>query len=162
MSLPITAAGPLKVATKPILALSCAAAGALASASRAASPMVRVRMSLLPRNCRRCRRWTLVLAPELLAGEIGALAQRLELLPDHGGVHLGAIERLRGEAAIRGGDHVLAPDQLGVAQDALGNQLGMLHDVAGVGDHAGAEHLAGGNLDALEQVIFVLVARIGR
>ena len=72
--------------------------------------------------------------------------------------HLGAIERLRGEAAIRGGDHVFASDQLGVAQDALGDQLGMLHDVAGVGDHAGTEHLARGNLDAFEQVIFVLVA----
>ena len=64
-------------------------------------------------------------------------------------------------AAIGGGDHVLAAHQLGEAHDALRDQLRMLHDVAGVGDHAGADHLALRQLDALEQVVFVLVTRIG-
>ena len=41
-------------------------------------------------------------------------------------MHLRAIERLGGEAAIRGGDHVLAAHQLGKAHDAFGDQLRML------------------------------------
>src|SRR5262249_28937824 len=112
MSLPIAAAGPLKVATNPILTLSCAAAGVAASASTAAKPAIRIGMSLLPRAYDRPGA-VLVPAPELLGGEIGALAQRLEFLPDHGVVHLGAVERLRGEAAVRCRDDVLAADQLG-------------------------------------------------
>src|SRR5262249_47146629 len=50
------------------------------------------------------------IAPKLLRGEVGALAHRLELLPDDGRVHLGGVHRLRGEAAIGAGDDVLAPD----------------------------------------------------
>src|SRR5437764_7215994 len=162
MSLPIAAAGRLSVVTNPILALSCAAAGAAASASTVAKAAFRCAMSSsLDGRASHGPGW-LMLAPELLGREVGALAQRLELLPDHGVVHLGAIERLRREAAIGGGDDVLATHELRVAHDALGDQLGMLHDVAGVGDHAGADHFAFGNLDALEQVILVLVARIGR
>jgi len=38
----------------------------------------------------------------------------------------------------------------------------MLDDVAGMGDHAGNQDLALGHFDALEQMILVLVARIGR
>ena len=88
-------------------------------------------------------------------------AHRLELLPDHRVVHLGAVERLRREAAVGAGHDVLAADELGEAHDPLGDQLGMLDDVAGVGDDAGAEHLALRHLHALEQMILVLVARIG-
>src|SRR3982074_554452 len=160
MSLPITAAGPLNVATNPILALSCAALGVAASASRAATTVLFFMSSSL--DVRFFVGWhPLLLAPELPAGEIGALAHRLELLPHHGVVYFGAIERLGREAAIRGGDHVLAAHQLGKAHDAFRDQLRMLHDVAGMGDHAGADHLALRELDPLEQVVFVLVTRIG-
>src|SRR5262245_58527812 len=120
MSLPIAAAGPLKVATKPILAPSCADAGAAATASRAARPTVDVLMSFLPRV------FVVTAAasvPELLAREVGTLAQRLEFFPNHGVVDFRPVQRLRGEAAIRGGDHILAAHQLGEAQDALGDQL---------------------------------------
>ena len=70
-------------------------------------------------------------------------------------------KRLRGEAAIGGGDDVFPADQLGEAHDALGDQFRMLDDVAGVRDHARTNHLAVGELYALEQMILVLVARIG-
>src|SRR5262245_25917193 len=122
MSLPMAAAGPLKVATKPTFALSSAATGVAASASRAARPATRVLISSLPLRLIVVSE-VLVPAPELLAGEVGALAQRLELFPHHGDVHLRAVERLRREPAVRRGDHVLAADELGEAHDALGDQL---------------------------------------
>src|SRR4051794_5345347 len=116
MSLPITAAGPLNVPTKPILALSCAAPGVAASASRAAKPAVRLFISS-SLSVFLVGRQSLKLAPELPGGEVGTLPHRLELLPHHRVMHFGAIERLGREAAIGGGDHVLAPHQLGEAHD---------------------------------------------
>ena len=63
--------------------------------------------------------------PQLLAGDRGAFAQRLELRPHDARVHL-----LRagegGEAAVGACDHVLPPDHAGVPADPLGHQLGML------------------------------------
>src|SRR6476646_4674429 len=150
MSLPITAAGPLNVPTKPILALSCAAPGVAASASRAAKPADRLFISASLDLRFFVGRHSLKLAPELPGGEIGTLPHRLELLPYHRVMHFGAIERLGREAAIRGGDHVLAPHQLGEAHDAFRDQFRMLHDVAGMGDHAGADHLPLRDLDPLE------------
>src|SRR4051812_1143976 len=74
---------------------------------------------------------------------------------------LGAVEGLRGEPAIGARDDVFATDQLGKAQEPLGNEVGMLDDVAGVGNDAGNEHPAFRDLDALEEVVLVLVPRIG-
>jgi len=54
------------------------------------------------------------------------------------------------------------PTSLGEAQDALGDQLRMLDDIAGMGDHARAKHLAVRDFDGFEQMIFVLMARIWR
>src|SRR5580700_8997076 len=82
------------------------------------------------------------LAPQLLGGEVGALPHRLELLPDDGAVHLGVVQGLRGEAAIGASDDVLAADQAGEADDALGDQFGMLDNVAGVRDDAGNQDFA--------------------
>src|SRR5690348_13568882 len=79
----------------------------------------------------------LSLAPEAPRRDISAFTHGLELLPDHGVVHLGAIERLRGKAAIRAGDDILASDQVCKPDQPLGDPFGVLHDVAGVGDHAG-------------------------
>jgi len=47
-----------------------------------------------------------------------------------------------GEAAIGAGDYVLLAHRLGEAGDALGDQLGMLDDVRGMGDDPGDESLA--------------------
>src|SRR3954469_24838833 len=99
MSLPIAAAGPLNVPTKPILALSCAAPGVAVSASRAAKPAVRLFISS-SLDLRFFVGHPLKLAPELSGGEIGTLPHRLELLPDHRVMHFGAIECLGREAAI--------------------------------------------------------------
>jgi hypothetical protein len=47
------------------------------------------------------------------------------------------------------------PHQVGETQDSLGDQFGMLDDVARVGDHTRALHFVFRNLDALKQVILV-------
>src|SRR5262249_15671201 len=98
--------------------------------------------------------------PQLAAREIRAPPHPPEFFPHHRVVHLGPIESLRGKSTVGGGDHAVATDQVGKAQDALANKFRMLNDIARVGDHAGAEHLAVGNLDVLEQMILVLMAWI--
>src|SRR5215469_17035958 len=101
------------------------------------------------------------LLPELPRREIRAFTHRFEFLPNDGGMDLGTVEGLGREAAIGACDHVLAADQLRKAQEPLGDELGMLDDIAGVGDDAGNEHLAFRDLDALKEVVLVLVPRIG-
>src|SRR6516162_1172140 len=101
------------------------------------------------------------LLPELPRSEIRAFTHRLELLPNDGGMDLGTVEGLGREAAIGARDHVLATDQLRKAQEPLGDELGMLDDIAGVSDDAGNEHLAFRDFDALKEVVLVLVPRIG-
>src|SRR5262244_564947 len=98
--------------------------------------------------------------PQPRAGDIRALAHRLELLPHDRGMNFGLIKRLRGEAAVRAGHDILASDQIGEADQPFGDPFGMLHDVAGMRDHARAQHFPFRDLQALEQVVFVLVARI--
>src|SRR5215831_1542986 len=65
-----------------------------------------------------------LLLPELPRSEIRAFSHRLELLPNDGGMDLGAVEGLRREAAIGACDHVLATDQLGKTQEPLGDSSG--------------------------------------
>src|SRR5882672_951930 len=81
------------------------------------------------------------LFPELLAGDGGALGHGLELGVDHVGVD-GRLPDPGAEAAIGTGDHVLAPDELGIARDALRDQLGMLDEVGFGLDYAADQHLA--------------------
>jgi len=52
---------------------------------------------------------------------------------------------LRRKAAIDAGDDAFRPHQPGVAEQPLGDQLGMLDDVARVGDDARQQHLSSGN-----------------
>ena len=77
-------------------------------------------------------------------------------------MHLGGVQGLRGEAAIGAGDHILAPHQFGETHDAFGDQFGMFDNIAGVRNDAGDENFVFWHLYVLEQMIFVLVARIGR
>src|SRR3984885_4137319 len=95
--------------------------------------------------------------PQFLAGEVGALAHRLELLPHHAVMDFGPIQRLRGEAAIGCRDYVVAADQAGEAQNAFADQFGMFDDIAGMCHHAGAKHFAVRDLHRLEQMIFVFM-----
>ena len=76
-------------------------------------------------------------------------------------VNFGLIKRLRRESAVSPRQDILASDQLGEADQPFGDQFGMLDDVAGMRDDAGAEHFAFGQLHPLEQVVLVLVPRIG-
>src|SRR5262245_26400720 len=100
------------------------------------------------------------LVPKFPGREPRAFGERGELRPDHVGVdrglsHPGAI------AAIAAGDDVLAPHPPRVASDALRHQFRVLDEVRLGFDDAGNEHLAGGQLDALEQRPLVRVARVG-
>src|SRR5262249_57937597 len=94
------------------------------------------------------------LAPQFLAGECGALGQHLKLRPGDLGMNAAA------EAAIGAGDDVFAADDLGVAHDAVGADLGALDDVAGMADYARDQKLSIRQLDVLPHPPFVLVANI--
>src|SRR5215470_7510543 len=85
--------------------------------------------------------WRMRSIPQLLAGQARALDQRLELRPHDRGMNA-AIEGALGEAAIGADHYVLAPDEIGEAQRAFGDQLGMLDHVGGVADDAWDQHLA--------------------
>jgi hypothetical protein len=65
------------------------------------------------------------------------------------------------QAAIGAGDHVLAPDDAGKPSDALGDRLGMLDEIGGMGDDTGDQRLAFRQLNPLPDAPFMLVARIG-
>src|ERR1700684_4592533 len=77
-------------------------------------------------------------APKLLARERGALRQSFELGPGDHRMHAAA------EPAIGRGDHALAADAFGEAQNALRHELRMLDHVRSVADDAGQNHLAVG------------------
>src|SRR5271169_5319547 len=96
----------------------------------------------------------LFLAPKLTACQSRPLRQRLELCPCDHRMHAAA------EAAIGRGDHPFPADALGEAQNALGDELGMLHHVGGVADNAGKNDFAVGKLDVPPYRPFVLVAHI--
>ncbi len=86
--------------------------------------------------------------------------QGAELGPGHLGVDL--VARARGaEAAVGAGDDVFASQQACEALDALGHELGVLDQVHAMGDHAGDEDLALGELRVAPDGPLVLVPRIG-
>src|SRR3990172_9019384 len=64
---------------------------------------------------------------------------------------------LRREAAVAAGDHVLAADDRGEADDPLRHELRVLHDVCRVSDDAGDEDLARWQLHVLEDAPLVRV-----
>src|SRR4051812_23861513 len=98
--------------------------------------------------------------PKVRAGKAGAFDQRFELRPHDLRMHAGKVGHLR-EAAVRACDHVLAPDEAGQPDDALGDEFGMLDDVGGVADHAGNQHRILRQLELFPQSPFMLVPRIG-
>src|SRR5204862_25772 len=98
--------------------------------------------------------------PEFPRGYARTFRHGGKLRPDHVGVHRGLSDP-GAVAAVRAGKHVLAADQPRVAPDALRNELGMLNEVRFRFDHARDQHLAVGQLHALEQRPFVRMTRIG-
>src|SRR5216683_120643 len=73
--------------------------------------------------------------PQLSAREPRALDQRLQLGPHDRGMNA-AIEGALREAAIGARHHVLAPQHIGEAQDALRDKLRVLDHIGDVADHA--------------------------
>src|SRR5713101_3074060 len=98
--------------------------------------------------------------PELASGEPGTLRQGRELQPYRRRVDIVEPGARGGEAAIGAGDDVLPSHDPGEADDALGDQLGVLHQVGGVADHARDQDHPGRWLELLEDVVLVLVPRI--
>src|SRR5882672_3618259 len=100
--------------------------------------------------------------PELASGEPGTLRQGGELQPYRRRVDVVESGARGGEATIGAGDDVLPSHDPGEADDALGDQLGVLHQVGGVADHARDQDHPGRRLPLLEHMVLVLVPRIGR
>src|SRR5437899_1976092 len=122
MSVPSTAIAPLNVVTNPILMSFCAFAPQTATASRA-DPSSNCLSILRSLGLRPARALVGLIdsVPEFSTGDIGTFPHRLEFLPNHGVMHLGAVERLRAEPAIGAGHHVFPADQICEANDALGD-----------------------------------------
>src|SRR6187551_1563638 len=104
---------------------------------------------------------TALLLPELARRDSRTFGQRGHLRPDDVGID-GGLAYPRAVAAIAAGHHVLAADEICVAADALRDQLRMLDEVRLRFDDTGDQHLAFGQLDRLDQLPLVCVARIGR
>src|ERR1700719_3835674 len=74
------------------------------------------------------------LSPELLRGEAGAFGEAAQFGPGEVGMDPAA------EAAIGAGDDILAADHLGIAQDAIGDEVRVVDEVGGVADHTRHQH----------------------
>src|SRR5712692_11568770 len=85
--------------------------------------------------------------PEPLARQAGAFSQRLELGPDNRRVYLGRVRRLGREAAVAARYHVLAPHQIRIRHQEVGDQLRVLDDIARVGHHPWDKDRPVGRLD---------------
>src|ERR1700724_1002447 len=103
---------------------------------------------------------SLSVTPKALRCNVRAFAHGFELLPYDCAVDLRAIERLGGEAAIRGRHDVLPSNQICKPDDSLRYPLWMLHNVTGVRDHAGAQDFAFRQLQTFKEMIFVFMARV--
>ena len=77
-------------------------------------------------------------------------------------MHLRAIKRLRGEAAIGGRNDVLPSNQLCKPDEPFCDPLRMFHNVAGVRNDAGSQDFAFRQLQTFEKMILVLMAGIRR
>src|SRR5215831_273986 len=98
--------------------------------------------------------------PELFRRQPCALGHRLELGP--GDLWLDLMHRSREsrEAAVSACYHTLAPDDLGVAHNTLGDQLRMLDEVGCRVEHPRDDHAVVRQADLAEHGPFVLVARV--
>src|SRR5712692_5837025 len=98
--------------------------------------------------------------PKLGSGEPGTLRQGGELQPYRRRVDVVEPGARRDKATIGAGDDVVPSHDPGEADDALGDQLGVLHQVGGVADHARDQDHPGRRLELLEHMVLVLVPRI--
>ena len=76
-------------------------------------------------------------------------------------MHLGLGGGLGGEAAVGAADDALASDDVGVADESLGDEFGVFDEVSGVGDDAGDEDLVVGEVDIFPDLPFVFVPGVG-
>src|SRR5688500_4235660 len=109
------------------------------------------------RGARRSRNHSVF--PQAPARDPGALGERAELEIDDVRVH-GAESAKRAETAIGAGDDAFATDDIRETQDALGDELGVLHVVGRRAEHAGHEDLVVRHLLPPENGPLVRVARI--
>ena len=100
--------------------------------------------------------------PQLARRQSGALRQGGELEPGHTGMGVVEPQGGGGKAAVGSGDDVLTADEFGEAHDPFGDQFRVLHQIGRMADHARYEDFPGGQLDVLEDMVFVLVARVRR
>src|SRR3984885_8832175 len=105
--------------------------------------------------------WRVRSVPESRGCDLRALYQRSQFAECDLAIHpAGGADRCR-EPTIRPGDHPLAPDNVGKAADALGDQLGVL-DVVGAGiDHTGDQDLVVRQFRIAPHGPFMFVTRIG-
>src|SRR5438445_7122140 len=99
--------------------------------------------------------------PELFGSQPRALGHRLELGPGDLGLDLVDRSREGREPAVGARHHALAPDDLRVAHEPLGDQLGMLDEVGRRVEHAGNDEPVVRQLHVLEHDPLVLVTRVG-
>src|SRR5262245_8966680 len=97
-----------------------------------------------------------LLGEESLGCELGALDERAQLGPRD--LRMAAPA----EAAVGARDDALAAHALREAPDALRDELGMLHYVGRMGDHARDKDLSLGQLHVVPHRVLVLMARIRR
>ena len=90
-----------------------------------------------------------------------ALGHRRQLGPHDVGID-GRLADPGAEAAIAAGDDVVAADEVGVAGDALRDQLGVFDEIRFRLDDARDEGLALRQLDPLEQLPFMRMTRVSR
>ena len=102
--------------------------------------------------------WAASAAPELFRGQPRAFGHRRQFGPHNVGID-GSLADPGAKAAIAAGDDVVPADEVGVAGDALRDQLRMLDEVRFRLDDPGNDDLALRQLDPLEQGPFMRVAR---
>src|SRR5690242_4965152 len=91
--------------------------------------------------------------------DVGAFAQRGELLPRYRRIDL-AVTREGPEPTVGAGDDAVLADESGEPLDALSDQLGRLEVVRAGIDQAGSQDLAAG-VGRFPHDPLVLVARVG-
>jgi hypothetical protein len=98
--------------------------------------------------------------PQLRAGDACALREGTELRPGNRRHHGGRTSEGR-EAAVDACDDILAPHDVRIAHNALGDELRVLDEVGRRVDHARDEAFPVGQLHFFEDVPLVLVAGVG-
>ena len=97
--------------------------------------------------------------PQLRAGDACALREGTELRPGNRRHHGGRTSEGR-EAAVDACDDILAPHDVRIARDALGDELRVLDEVGRRVDHARDEAFPVGQLHFFEDGPFVLMTRV--